>query len=88
MGHYRTLRGGLVDESNSETYSETTSAIAHAADVLPDTVRLYADMGLLEHVRLKSGIRLLKPSAAERVREIYSQRMGNRGRRSATVNVR
>lgn len=77
-----------MDTSNPETYSETTSAIARAADVLPETVRLYSDMGFLEHIRLKSGTRLLKPSAAERVREIYAQRMGNRGRRAHVGNAR
>lgn len=69
-----------MDASNLETYSETTSAIARAADVLPDTVRLYTDLGLLEYVRLQTGVRLLKPSAVQRVREIYAQRMARRGR--------
>lgn len=77
-----------MDTASSETYSETTSAIARAANVLPDTVRLYTNMGFLEHVRLKSGVRLLKPSAVQRVREIYDQRMARRGRRSVHGGVR
>ena len=54
--------------------------IARAAGVLPETVRHYADLNLIEHTRLVGGQRMFRASAAQRVREIYTQRMANRGR--------
>jgi len=64
-------------------FTETTTAIARPAQVLPETVRLYANLNLIEHIRLANGTRLFKPSAVQRVREIYAERMARRGRRSA-----
>jgi DNA-binding transcriptional MerR regulator len=73
----------MTESKLSEVFSETTTAVAQAADVLPQTVRLYADLGLLEYVRLRNGTRLLKPSAAAAVRTIYKQRKRGQGCRAA-----
>jgi DNA-binding transcriptional MerR regulator len=54
----------------AENFSETTSSVARQAGVLAETVRLYGKLGLLECLRLPNGIRLFKPSAADRVRKI------------------
>jgi hypothetical protein len=64
---------------DQENYSETTSAMGRVAGVLPQTVVIYCDLGLLDHIRLANGVRLLKPSAAGRVREIYAERIARRG---------
>jgi hypothetical protein len=65
--------------SDTEIFSETTSSIAGAADCEPGLVRNYCDWGLIECRRLKSGMRLLKPSAAEKVRKLRTQRLARRG---------
>jgi DNA-binding transcriptional MerR regulator len=62
-------------------YTETVSKLAREAEVLPETIRLYGDLGLIEFIRLDNGMRLHKPSAVNRVREIYAERMARRGRR-------
>jgi len=64
---------------NRENYSETTSATARVAGVLPQTVVIYCDLGLLDHIRLANGVRLLKPSAGGRVKEICAERIARRG---------
>ena len=71
----------------AESYSETTGSVARQAGVLAETVRLYGDLGLLECTRLSNGIRLFKPSAAERVREIYTERMARRGHCGSAVAI-
>jgi DNA-binding transcriptional MerR regulator len=68
-----------------ELHTETTTTIARSACVLAETVRDYENLGLLECVRLPSGVRLFKPSAAQRVREIFAERMARRGRPRKTV---
>lgn len=70
-----------------EIFSETTSSLGREAGVLPETVRLYDKLGLIESVRLANGIRLFKPSAAERVRAIYCERMARRGGHPRRVRV-
>jgi hypothetical protein len=67
--------------SDKESFSQTTNAIAAAVPCDAGTVRDYCDLGLLEHQRLANGVRLLKPSAAQRVREIRAQRLARRGGR-------
>jgi hypothetical protein len=68
-----------------DEFTETSNAIAGAVPCDPSTVRDYCDWGLLEHRRLANGIRLLKPSAVERVREIRTERLARRGKRAATA---
>ena len=63
----------------TETYCETTGTTARKAGVLPETVRAYADLGLLEFVRIANGMRMFRPDAAERVRKIRAERMARRG---------
>ncbi len=62
-----------------DTFSLTTAAIAHAVPCDPGIVRLYADMGWLECRRLSNGVRLLKPSAVEKVRKLRAERLARRG---------
>ena len=63
-------------------FTETTTGLARTALVTADTVRLYADMGLLEFRVASNGTRLFPVTAAEAVRRIYATRIANRGRRS------
>lgn len=64
-------------------YTDTTSELARDARVTGQTVRLYADLNLLDCVRASNGNRLFRRGQAERVREIYAQRVGHRRRKSA-----
>jgi DNA-binding transcriptional MerR regulator len=67
-------------------FTETTGAVAKGGNVSQPTIRLYADLGLLEFVLDSRGSRLFDRSAAARVREIFAERMKNRGRgRSAAA---
>ena len=63
-----------------QLFTDTTSTLARAAGVTTPTVVLYARLGLLEHVRASSGMRLFKQGQAEKVREIFNDRMAWRGR--------
>lgn len=63
---------------SEELFVETSGSIARAAGVLPETVRHYADAGLVEHVRLPNGQRLFKASSAESVKQICAERMARR----------
>jgi DNA-binding transcriptional MerR regulator len=65
------------------TYTDTTSTLARAANVTAPTVRLYADLGLLDFQRASNGVRLFRAGQAPKVREIFSQRMAKRGRTAA-----
>lgn len=67
----------------SQEFEDTTGSLAREARVSLPTVKLYADKGLLEYRRAANGIRLFRRGQAPRVREIYEQRMANRGRKSA-----
>jgi hypothetical protein len=65
--------GRRGNEMTEESFSETISSTAAE---------------LIESMRLPNGMRLLKPSAAARVREIYKEHMarrGGRGRRRSAV---
>jgi DNA-binding transcriptional MerR regulator len=74
----------MTDMATAEIPNATVPAIAREARVSEDLVRDYANKGLIECTRLASGVRLFKPSVAQRVREIYAERMAIRGhRRSA-----
>ena len=65
------------------TFERTTGRVAREAGVSAPTVRLYANMGLLPHVTASDGTRLFSAEAAELVRTICMQRLGNRGRKAA-----
>lgn len=60
-------------------FTETSTTIASNARCLPDTVRTYADLGLIPSIRLASGVRLFRPDAAAQVRELKLQRIAHRG---------
>lgn len=64
----------------AEGFTETTGSIARAAAADTGTVRNYADQRLIECIRLANGVRLFRPSAVLRVRELLAQRMARRGR--------
>jgi DNA-binding transcriptional MerR regulator len=59
---------------------QTTGALAREADVSAPTVRLYADLELIKYTVDSRGNRLFEPGTAAKVREIYAERMGRRGR--------
>jgi DNA-binding transcriptional MerR regulator len=63
-------------------FIETTTSLARTAGLAPETVRRYADMGLIEFRIASDGTRLFRAAIADRVREIYANRIANRGRRS------
>ena len=62
----------------SDDYTETTGSLARKAGVLPETVRAYADKGLIECTRLENGVRMFRGSAAEQVRAIIAGRAPRR----------
>jgi hypothetical protein len=68
---------------HADQFTETTNTVARAVDPPcdPGTVRDYADQGLIECLRLANGVRLFKPSASERVRQIRAERLARRGGR-------
>jgi len=59
-------------------YPETTGSVARAAGCLPDTVRAYADTGLVEYRRLADGTRVFRADTAEKVRRLMAERRHNR----------
>jgi DNA-binding transcriptional MerR regulator len=62
-------------------YVDTTSKLARDAEVTQPTVTLYANLGLLDHIRSSNGTRLFRPGQAMRVRQILAERLASRGRR-------
>jgi DNA-binding transcriptional MerR regulator len=64
-----------------DDFTETSSGLARAAGITAQTVRLYADLNLIECKVASNGVRLFRAGQADRVREIYQQRVGLRGRR-------
>jgi DNA-binding transcriptional MerR regulator len=60
-------------------FTETTGSLARKAGVLPETVRAYGDMGLIECKRVANGMRMFRPSAVTQVRRILAERLANRG---------
>lgn len=63
-------------------YSDTSSALARDSKVTTETVRLYADLKLLDFIVASNGTRLFRSGQAPRVREIYAERMARRGRKA------
>ena len=66
----------------AEPFDVTSSEIARGAEIIPETVRKYADLGLLPFQRLGNGTRLFQRSAIEEAKALHGQRMANRGRRA------
>ena len=64
----------------SQPYARTTGQVAREAGVSQPTVRLYANLGLLECITASDGTRLFPAGAADLVRQICRQRLANRGR--------
>ena len=62
-----------------DEFTETTGTLARKAGVLPETVRAYGDMGLIECQRAANGVRMFRPSAAKQVKEILAKRLARRG---------
>lgn len=60
----------------------TTGAVARAAEVSEQIIRLYADNGLLPCERTANGIRLFGSDAPEMARKVYRDRMMRRGQRA------
>jgi hypothetical protein len=73
--------------AKNEGFTETTNSIAAAVPCDPGTVRDYCDEKLLEHRRLPSGVRLLKPSAVKDVRALRRERLARRGGRHTTAEI-
>ena len=69
----------MPDASPIDDYTETTGSLARIAGVLPETVRAYGDMGLIDCKRMANGMRMFRPSAAEQVKKILAQRLARRG---------
>jgi DNA-binding transcriptional MerR regulator len=61
-------------------YTDTSGKLSRDSGVSVPTVNLYAEMGLLDFVRISTGCRLFRVGQAEKVRAIYAKRMANRGR--------
>jgi hypothetical protein len=64
---------------DTDIFSETTNAIAAAVPCDAGTVRAYCDWGWIECRRISNGVRLLKPSAVEKVRKLRTERLARRG---------
>jgi DNA-binding transcriptional MerR regulator len=72
-----------------DQFTETTNTVARAVDPPcdPGTVRDYANLGLIEYRRLANGVRLFKPSAVKKVREIRAKRLARRGGRHSAPSA-
>lgn len=66
-----------------DRFTDTTGSLARQAGVTVPTVRLYADLKMLDYVTASNGTRLFREGQADRVRQIYGERMARRGRPSA-----
>lgn len=66
---------------SNQPYVDTTGKLAREAALTVVTIGLYADLGLLDFIRCSNGTRLFRSGQAPRVRQIYAERMANRGRR-------
>ena len=64
-------------------YTVTSGELARQAGIAAPTVTGYARLGLLDFIALANGTRLYRRGQADRVRQIYRQRVANRGRRKA-----
>ena len=64
-------------------FEMTATEVARGAGTAAETVRLYADLGLIPVRRLGNGVRLFRKNAVDEVRTIRDRRLANRGRRPA-----
>ncbi len=64
-------------------YVDTTSKLARESGVTSPTVVTYARLGFLEFITASNGARLFRKGQAEKVRQVYAERMAGRGRRLA-----
>jgi len=62
-----------------DDFTETTGSLARKAGVLPETIRLYGDTGLIDCRRSATGVRMFRPSAADQVKRILAERLARRG---------
>ena len=67
------------------TFTDTSSALAREAHVTPQTIMLYARLGLLRFVKASNGTRLFAPGQATKVRKLCAQRMAARGRKKGAA---
>lgn len=65
----------------ADQFTLTTGGVSRASGVCIDSVRQYADMQLVTHIRLDDRRRLFRPSAVQEVAEIRRQRLAQRGGR-------
>ena len=68
-----------------DRFTDTTGSLARESGVTVPTVRLYADLKLLDYVTASNGTRLFREGQASKVRAIYAERMARRGRGSAAA---
>jgi DNA-binding transcriptional MerR regulator len=67
--------------TDDNLYDQTSGALAREAGTSVPTVQKYAEMGLLEFIRISNGTRLFRRGQADKVREICNRRTpGRRGR--------
>ena len=66
---------------NREDFMLTVNEVARAVPCDPDTVRNYANLGLIACRRLDNGVRLFQPSAAPAVTKLRAEALLRRGGR-------
>ena len=69
----------------SGDFTETTGTLARKAGHASPTIRVYADLGLLDYVRAANGVRLFRTGQEDRVRQLCAERIARRGRRRKAV---
>jgi DNA-binding transcriptional MerR regulator len=68
--------------ADASQYTDTSGVLARDSETTTPTVRLYADLDLLDYIVISNGVRLFRKGQAEAVRRIYADRMANRGRKA------
>jgi len=66
-------------------YVDTSGKLARESGTTVPTVTKYARAGLLDFIVSSNGTRLYRAGQANRVREILTERIAARGRRSASA---
>lgn len=64
-------------------FTETTTELARKSGTTAALIRKYAAANWLEFIVASDGTRLFREGQEKRVREIYKERMQQRGRRAA-----
>jgi hypothetical protein len=62
-------------------YNETTGSFAHKLHMAQRTIVDYCRLGILEHIRLENGTRLLRSGQEQKARDYFAKRIANRGNR-------